>query len=187
MRQLFSFVATSLDGFHVDAAGAFDWPNVDEEFHHYSTRQLNDVDTLLFGRVTYEHMAAFWPTAEAEAALPVTTGRMRALRKLVVSSTLTEVTWENSELVATDPVPVVRELLARPGEGDVAVFGSSTLTAGLLEAGVVDELRVMVNPILLGGGTSLFTGLTGRAPLRLARTTSFRNGNVLLTYTPGAP
>lgn len=78
------------------------------------------------------------------------------------------------------------ELKRRPGDGDLALFGSSTLTASLLGAGLVDEVRVMVNPVLLGRGVSVFTGLTGRVALRLARTITFRNGNVLLCYTPEA-
>ncbi|HEX6417126.1 MAG TPA: dihydrofolate reductase family protein [Acidimicrobiales bacterium] len=187
MRKLFSFVITSLDGYHVGPDGEFDWPNVDEEFHEFSIRQLNDIDTLLFGRVTYEHMAQFWPTAEARQTLPVTAGRMNSLHKVVFSSTLKEATWENSVLVTTDPVAKIDELKRRPGEGDLALFGSSTLTASLVTAGAVDELRVMVNPILLGGGVSLFTGLDDRVKLRLGRSITFRNGNVLLCYTPDAP
>jgi dihydrofolate reductase len=186
MRKLISFMVTTLDGYHAGPEGEFDWPNVDDEFHAFSNRQLNDIDTLLFGRVTYEGMAQFWPSAEAKEALPVTAERMNGVRKLVFSSTLTEagVTWENSELVTTDPVARIRELKQRPGEGDIALFGSSRFTASLLEAGVVDEVGVMVNPILLGSGVPLFTGLTGRVALRLARSLTFRNGNVLLTYTP---
>jgi dihydrofolate reductase len=182
MRKLFSFMVTTLDGYHVGPDGEFDWPNVDEEFHEFSIRQMNDIDTLLFGRATYEHMARFWPTPEALATQPVTAERMNAIPKVVFSSTLKEATWQNSELVATDPVAKIEELAQRPGDGDLALFGSSSLTASLLQAGVVDELRVMVNPVLLGGGVSLFTGLTERVELRLARTITFRNGNVLLCF-----
>lgn len=187
MRQLFSFVVTSLDGYHVGPNGEFDWPNVDEEFHEFSIRQLNDIDTLLFGRVTYEHMAEFWPTPEALETDPTTAERMNSIHKVVFSSTLTEATWEGSELVATDPVASIHELKARPGDGDLALFGSSTFTASLLAAGVVDEVRVMVNPILLGSGVPLFAGLADRVTLRPARTITFRNGNVLLCYVPEAP
>jgi dihydrofolate reductase len=95
-----------------------------------------------------------------------------------------EFDWENSELVSGDPLPVIEQLEQRPGEGDIALFGSSTFTASLLDAGVVDEIGVMVMPVLLGGGVSLFTGLTKRVPLRLSRTTTFRNGNVMLYDAP---
>lgn len=184
MRKLFSFMVTTLDGYHVGPDGEFDWPNVDDEFHEFSIRQMNDIDTLVFGRTTYEHMAQFWPSPEAQKVDPVTARRMNSVHKLVFSSTLTEATWENSELVTTDPVTKIEELKRRPGDADLALFGSSTFTASLLEAGVVDELRVMVNPVLLGRGVSLFSGLTDRVTLRLARTITFRNGNVLLCYTP---
>jgi dihydrofolate reductase len=90
MRKLVSFVVTSLDGYHTGPNGEVDWPNVDEQFHEFSTRQLNDIDTLLFGRITYEHMAAFWPTPEARETLPVTARRINGLEKLVFSSTLTD-------------------------------------------------------------------------------------------------
>jgi dihydrofolate reductase len=186
MRKLFSFMVTTLDGYHVGPNGEFDWPNVDEEFNDFSIRQLNDIDTLLFGRVTYEYMAQFWPSPEALETDPVTARRMNSVPKLVFSSTLNEATWENSQLVTTDPVAKIDELKRRPGEGDLALFGSPTLTANLLRTGVVDEVRVMVNPILLGDGVSLFAALADRVKLRLARTITFRNGNVLLCYTPVA-
>lgn len=186
MRKLFSFMFTTLDGYHAGPDGELDWSNVDDEFHEFSIRQMNDIDTLLFGRITYEHMAQFWPSPEAREVNPVTAERMNSVHKLVFSSTLTDATWENSELVATDPVAKIDELKQRPGDSDLALFGSSTLTTSLLDTGVVDEVRVMVNPILLGNGVSLLRGLTDRVELRLARTITFHNGNVLLCYTPEA-
>jgi dihydrofolate reductase len=177
-------MVTTLDGFQVGPKGEFDWPNVNDEFDEFSIRQMNDIETLLFGRVTYEEMAQFWPTPEGIEADPVTAELMNRTPKVVFSSTLKEATWQNSELVTTDPAAKIGELKARPGEGDLALFGSPTFTASLLQAGVVDEVRVMINPILLGGGVSLFTGLTERVKLRLDRSITFRNGNVLLCYTP---
>jgi len=187
MRKLFSFMVTTLDGFHSGPNGEFDWPNVDDEFDEFSIRQMNDIDTLLFGRATYEYMAQFWPSPEALKADPVTAERMNRIHKVVFSSTLKETTWENSELVDTtdtDAAATVTELKQQPGDGDLALFGSPRFTASLLQAGVVDEVRVMVNPILLGGGVTLFTGLTDRVKLQLKRTITFSNGNVLLCYEP---
>lgn len=184
MKRLFSFMVTTLDGHHTGPDGELDWPNVDEDFHEFNIRQMNDIDTLLFGRATYDHMAEFWPRPEALEVNPVIARRMNTIHKVVFSSTLTEATWENTDLVTGDPVTTIDELKRGPGDGDLAIFGSSSFTASLLEAGVVDEVRVLVNPILLGGGVSLFTGLTERIQLRHARTITFRNGNVLLCYTP---
>jgi dihydrofolate reductase len=104
---------------------------------------------------------------------------------MVFSSTLKTVDWDNTTLAKGDASDVVRQLKQKPGK-DLAVFGSAKLTISLLENGLVDELRVMVNPILLGGGVSLFRGLQARVPLTLVRTTTFSGGNVLLTYRPTA-
>jgi dihydrofolate reductase len=90
MRKLFSFMVTTLDGYHTGPNGEFDWPNVDEEFNEFSIRQINDIDTLLFGRVTYEYMAQFWPSPDALEADPVTAERMNSVHKLVFSATLKE-------------------------------------------------------------------------------------------------
>jgi dihydrofolate reductase len=182
-RKLFSFMVVTLDGFSEGPNHEFDWPNVDDEFNEFSLSQLNDIDILLFGRVTYQLMAGYWPTPEAQREDPATADRMNNAAKIVFSNTLTTAEWNNTRLVNDDAAHVVADLKQRPGK-DMALFGSSTLTVSLLQQGLVDELRVMVNPILLGGGVSLFTGLKDRVPLRLLRTATFSSGNVLLTYQP---
>jgi dihydrofolate reductase len=184
MRTLFSFVFTTLDGFHADPDGTLDWGNVDDDFHDFAIRQLNDIDTLLFGRVTYEHMAAIWPTPEASGADPVIADRMNSIDKVVFSSSLAVATWSNTELVRGDAVPFIWSLKERAGSGDLALFGSSTLTASLLKAGVVDEVRIMVNPVVLGDGERLYDGITERVALNVTHTTAFRNGNVLISANP---
>lgn len=184
MRTLFAFLLTSLDGHHAGPGGQFDWPNVDADFHEFSIRQLNDLDVVAFGRTTYEHMAAWWPTTEAAAADPETAARMNAIRKVVYSRTLTEVTWQPTELVTGDAAAHLRALKQDGGRGDIAIFGSSTLTASLLDAGVIDELRILVDPIVLGGGERLLAGVANRVRLAVSRTTTFRNGNVLICGTP---
>jgi dihydrofolate reductase len=183
MRNLTSFMVMTLDGFTEGPNGEFDWPNVDDEFNEFAISQLDDIDTLVFGRRTYEGMASYWPTPAALAGDPIVAERMNSIPKIVFSKTLPEATWANSTLIRDDAAQGIARLKDEQGKM-LAVFGSSTLTASLLEQGLVDEIRVMVNPILLGGGTSLFSGLRGRVPLRLARTTVFSSGNVLLTYEP---
>jgi dihydrofolate reductase len=182
-RKLFSFMVMTLDGFTEGPNREFDWPNVDDEFNEFSLSQLNDIDVLLFGRVTYDLMASYWPTPEAKREDPMTADRMNTAHKIVFSSTLRNAEWSNTTLASGDAAEVVRELKQQPGK-DLALFGSATLTVSLLEQGLVDELRVMVNPILLGGGASLFAGLKERVHLILVRTTTFSSGNVLLTYRP---
>jgi dihydrofolate reductase len=183
MRKLFSFMVVTLDGFYEGPNKEFDWPTVDEEFNDFAVRQLNDVDTLLFGRVTYEGMAAYWPTREAVEYDPLIARLMNDVPKIVYSSTLDEATWNNTTLVTEDAATSVAALKKQPGK-DLALFGSPKLTVSLLEAGLVDELRVMVAPLLLGAGATLFRGLSGRVPLELTTTTTFSSGNVLLSYHP---
>jgi dihydrofolate reductase len=183
MRKLFAFIVTTLDGYHEGPNEEFDWPNVDEEFDEFSVSQLNDIGLLVFGRATYEGMAAFWPTEMAAAEAPKITGFMNSIPKVVITNSLTTADWNNTTIVTGDTSDVVAQLKKQPGK-DIAVFGSSTLTAGLLEQNLVDELRVMVHPVLLGAGHSLVAGLTHRVQLELQRTTTFHSGNVLLCYRP---
>jgi dihydrofolate reductase len=110
---------------------------------------------------------------------------MNGIRKVVFSSTLDAADWENSTLVKENVADAIGELKQQPGK-DLAIFGSPTLTASLIEQGLVDELRVMVQPILLGAGKSLFAALRRRVPVELERTTVFSSGNVLLHYRPSA-
>ena len=105
--------------------------------------------------------------------------------KVVFSATLGSADWENSRLVSGNAADAISELKQQPGKL-LAMFGSPTLTVSLLEEGLVDELRVMVHPILLGAGKSLFTGLKDRVPLTLQTTTTFSSGNVLLSYRPAS-
>ena len=184
MRHLFSFLFTTLDGFHTGPGGEFDWPNVDDDFHQFSIRQLNDVGTVVFGRITYAEMAAFWPTPEAAEVDPETAERMNEIDKVVYSSSLSVAEWNNTRLVSTDPVAHLDGLKRDGSPGDLAIFGSSTLTASLLDAGIVDEVRIMVNPILLGSGERLLAGIGGRIRLGVTRTMTFRNGNVLICAVP---
>jgi dihydrofolate reductase len=184
VRKLLSFMVVTLDGYYEGPDGEFDWPNVDDEFNEFAISQLDDTDTLVFGRATYEGMASYWPTPAAlEGDPPAIADRMNGIRKVVFSSTLDAADWQNSTLVTGSAAEAIAELKQQPGKY-LAIFGSPTLTASLIEQGLVDELRVMVHPILLGGGKSLFAGLHRRVPVELLRTTVFSSGNVLLHYRP---
>jgi dihydrofolate reductase len=183
VRKLVSFMVVTLDGYYEGPNGEFDWPNVDDEFNEFAISQINDIDTLLFGRATYEGMASYWPTPEATEGDPAVAGRMNAIPKIVFSSSLDTADWQNTELVKDGVAETITELKRQPGK-DLALFGSPTLTASLIEQGLVDELRVMVHPILLGAGKSLFAALSRRVPVELQRTIVFHSGNVMLVYRP---
>lgn len=165
----------SLDGYFEGREHDLSWHNVDEEFVQFADQQLDEADTLVFGRTTYEMMAAYWPHETAEDS---TAMRMNTMRKVVFSRGALQVEWENT-VAATDLVATISELKAQAGK-DIAVLGSSQIGKAMLEAGLLDEVRIMVNPVLIGSGSTLFEGL--RKNLTLKDTRAFRNGNVLLTY-----
>src|SRR5262245_25048191 len=110
MKKLISFMATTLDGYYEGPNGEFDWPNVDDQFNDFSVSQINDIDTLLFGRNTYEGMASYWPTPEALGDDPVITELMNGIDKVVFSASLERADWQNTTHVKTDAVAAVKEL-----------------------------------------------------------------------------
>jgi dihydrofolate reductase len=183
VRKLYSFILVTLDGFYEGPNGEFDWPNVDEEFNEFGIGQLNDSDLLLFGRATYEGMASYWPTPAARQDDPVVAELMNTLPKRVVSTTLTSAEWSNTRVVGGNVAEEIAKLKQPPGKG-LAIMGSPTLTHSLIGMGLLDELRVLVNPIVLGDGHSLFRTAKDRLRLELLQTRTFSSGNVLLTYRP---
>lgn len=189
--QVFAFLFCSLDGFVEDTQRRLDWNTNDPELFTWKGRQARQsphVGALLLGRTTYDHFAEFWPSAEAYEHYPEIAAFMHETPKTVVTSRPeTLPPWHLATAAdGTDLAAVVAELCA-DHDGDIAVFGSSTLTAQLLERGLVDELRILVSPVALGGGTGLFQGLTRRVHLTPGPVTTFPSGNVLLTYTPRPP
>jgi dihydrofolate reductase len=183
MRKILAFLVVTVDGYYEGPNGEFDWPVVDEEFNEFGLRQLEEVDTLLFGRVTYEGMASYWPTPAAEQDDPRVAAKMNTLPKLVVTRTLDRADWANTRIVKDDVAAELTRLKQQPGK-DIAIFGSSDLVVSLLGMGLVDELRIMVHPVVLGAGRSLFRTAPERMHLHLVEARPFRSGSVLLTYRP---
>lgn len=181
MRKIFSFLVATADGYYEGPNQEFDWPNIDDEFNAFAREQLDEVDTLVFGRVTYEGMASYWPTPAAREDDPAVAARMNELSKIVVSRTLQSADWANTRLVAgTDGFAALKQ---QPGK-DIAILGSSDLTVSMVEAGLVDELRIMIQPVVLGAGRSLFRTAPERIGLTLLKSRPFDSGNVLLHYAP---
>lgn len=185
MKELILFNMISLDGFFAGPGGELDWHNVDAEFNTFAIDQFRTsaVDTLLFGRVTHQLMAAYWPTAEACEGDPVVVRIMNETPKLVFSRTLTRVEWENTRLVPRDAAGEIAERKKASG-GNLMLLGSARLAATLSPQGLIDEYRLMVNPVLLGSGRAHFSGFGGRQRLRLVGTRTFLSGKVLLSYRP---
>ena len=183
MRRLYSFLMVTLDGFYEGPNQEFDFWTDDGEFREFSVGQLNDTDILLFGRMTYAGMASYWPTQGAHEDDPVVAELMNTLPKIVVSTTLESAGWNNTTLVGANVAEEVSKLKRQPGK-DLAILGSPNLTVSLIGMGLVDELRVMVNPVVLGDGKSLFRSTKEELKLQLLQTRTFSSGNVLLTYQP---
>jgi len=156
---------------------------VDKEFNEFAIKQLRSVDTILFGRVTYQLMANYWPTQAAIEDDPIVAKKMNAIPKIVFSRTLNEVEWNNTRLIKGNLAKEISYLKGLPGK-NLIIFGSSDLTGVLAQMGFVDEYRLMVNPVIFGSGKPFLRGIEIKQKLRLLRAKTFRNGNVLLYYQP---
>lgn len=183
MRKVLFFMFTSLDGYFEGPNNDITWHNFDDDMNQLSIEQLNSVDMLLFGRVTYQMMASYWPTPAAMADDPITTEKMNTLPKIVFSKTLEQAEWQNTKVVKDNFVEEITQLKNQPSK-DLIIFGSSDLAVTLLEHDLLDEIRVMLNPIVLGGGKALFAGIKRPLKLKLLKTRAFASGNVLLHYQP---
>jgi dihydrofolate reductase len=181
MRRILFFMLVSANGYFERGRWEIDWHHTDEEFNAFALEQLDEAGILVFGRVTYEGMAAFWPTPAAIEGEPGTAKRMNALPKVVVSRTLERAEWSNTRIVRS--VDDVAALKREDGK-DALVLASSDLTVALSERGLIDEYRILVNPVALPSGKPLFEGLTRDLPLTLVGSRVFGNGNVLLRYEP---
>lgn len=182
MSRVFLFNMVTLDGFFEGPNHDIDWHSTDEEFNEFAIAQLNEIGTLLFGRVTYQLMASYWPTQVALESDPVVADKMNSTPKVVFSRTLHSAEWNNTRL-ARDAVQEITKLKQQDGK-DIAIFGSANLAAGLIPLGLIDEFRIMVSPVVLGKGTPLFQGVNDPLSLNLLRSKTFGNGNVLLIYQP---
>jgi len=183
MRKIVLMMSVSLDGFFEGPDHDLGWHMVDDELHSHFNEELAAMGAFLDGRVSYELMAEFWPTADSD---PTSTAPMvefariwREMPKIVFSRTLERADWNTT--ILRDVVPdEIRALKAQPG-GDLAL-GGADLAATFLRHDLVDELRLYVHPVVIGRGTPLFKPSDARIELRLAETRTFGNGVVLLRY-----
>ena len=183
MSKLIMWNLMTLDGFFDGAENwALDWHQYawGEELERMSIEQLRAADMLLFGRVTYEGMAAYWKTAQGEVA-----SYMNSLPKAVFSRTLDKVDWHNTKLLRGDVKKEVEEL-KRAGEKNIFVFGSGGLSATLLAEGLYDEYRLCLVPVVLGAGKQLFGRKLSRLRMKLLESRPLASGSLLLRYAPFA-
>lgn len=183
MRKLIVFNLATLDGYFAGTGGDISWHNVDAEFNEYAIEKSNSGNTLLFGRVTYELMASYWPTPEAIKNDPVVAAGMNLSPKIVFSRTLDRADWNNTRLVKEDMISEIRKLKQQAGK-DLTVLGSGSIVSQLAQQGLIDQYQLLLNPVAIGRGRTMFEGLREKLVLNLTNVRTFGNGNILLIYEP---
>jgi dihydrofolate reductase len=188
MRKLVVFNNVSLDGYFVDKQGDMSWARnkkPDAEWSAFVSSNSSGGGQLLFGRITYELMASYWPTPQASKNDPVVADGMNTMPKTVFSRTLDKVTWNNTKLLKGDLPAAIQRMKKEHGPGMV-ILGSGSVVAQLAPEGLIDEYQIVIVPVVLGKGRTLFDGIKEKLALKLTKTRAFGNGNVLLCYEPMA-
>ncbi len=184
MRKVIYLMMVSLDGFVEGPHGDIDWPIIDEELHTFVNNQQRAIDTYLYGRRMYQLMARDWPPVEADPSMPgfmLEFARIwKAMSKIVFSTTLKHVEWNSRLAIGNNIAEEVARLKAQPGK-DLAV-GGANLASTFIRLGLVDEYRLFVHPVVVGGGTPYFPALDAPLALRLVETRTFGSGVVYLCY-----
>jgi dihydrofolate reductase len=186
MNKVIVFQQVSLDGYFTDANGDMSWAHKqDAEWNAFVAENAKGDAVLLFGRITYEQMAGFWPTRNAIESFPTVAERMNSLPKVVFSRTMDKASWNNTTLVKDGLAAEVRRLKKESGK-DQVLMGSGTIVSQLTQEGLIDEFQLVVNPLVLGKGRSMFDGVKTKVPMKRTKTRTFENGNVFLCYEPTA-
>ncbi|WP_291910283.1 dihydrofolate reductase family protein [Chitinophaga sp. CB10] len=185
MRKLISFQFLTLNGYFEDAKGHTDWASQGADQRDFAVSMLEQENVVLFGRITYEHMIAWWPTAAAAQMDPEMAAGMNNADKIVFSNTLQTAAWKNTTISSGDVVAAVQHLKKSPGP-NLALLGSNSILTQLAAHQLVDEYQLMIHPVAIGNGHTLLGGLRHRLPLQLISSRVFSNGVVLLTYIPSA-
>lgn len=184
MRKLHVFNNVSLDGYFTDANNDYSWTHEganDPEMAQFTKDNAQGANALVFGRVTYEIMASWWPTPEAAKATPEVAKGMNEAPKYVFSRSLRSADWSNTTLLRSDPATEIARIKETSGP-DMTVLGSGTIVAQLAEAGLIDEVQLMVCPVVLGSGRSQFDGVSDWLRWTPSRSKTFKNGRVFLAF-----
>ena len=179
MRKIVAGLFITLDGV-VEAPDKWQFPYFNDELGAAVTAQMDAADTMLLGRRTYEEFAGFWPNQSNDDPFAA---HMNNTPKVVVSTTLDTVTWQNSTLIRDNVAEAITQLKQQPGK-QIGVTGSATLVRSLLRERLLDELWLMMHPIVVGSGKRLFPDGCDRIPLKLASSQTFSTGVLSLMYQP---
>lgn len=184
MSKLHAFIFVTLNGYYKGPDDDISWHMHGAEENEYAAESLGSGNILLFGRVTYEMMAGYWPTAMAMQHDPTVAKGMNSADKIVFSKTLKKVEWANTTLVKGDMIEEVIKLKQKSGK-DMTLLGSGNVLTQLAEHSLIDEYAIMVDPIILSKGTTIFKNLKNKLNIKLTGAKSFKSGVVLLRYTSG--
>jgi dihydrofolate reductase len=184
MRNLVAFMHVSLDGFVTNTRGEMNWITIDDEVFKDAILLADNADTALFGRVTYQMMESYWPTVlsnDSSTELELKHAEwMENISKIVFSETLEKVEWNHTRLINENIPAEILKLKQCPGK-NIMIFGSPRLTHSFMQWDLIDEYRININPVILGGGIPLFN-IHSRVDLKLIATKMFRSGVVGLHY-----
>src|SRR5258706_14694612 len=183
MRELLVFNSVTVDGYFTDQNGDMSWAHKqdDPEWNAFTAENAKSGGELLFGRVTYDLMASFWPTPAAEKMAPEVAEKINKAPKVVFSRSMEKAEWNNTRVIKGDLAEEIRKLKEAPGDG-LVLMGSGSIISQIALAGVIDEYQMIVHPLALGKGRTMFDGIKDKLDLKLATTRVFKNGNVLLSY-----
>lgn len=185
MRKVSVFNSVSLDGYYTGSDNDYGWAHEgaqDPDLMEFTKGNAQGENALVFGRITYEVMVAWWPTPKAADAMPDIARGMNAAPKYVFSRTLRTADWSNTTLLKGDPAVEIARIKPTPGP-NLTILGSGTIVAQLAEARLIDEVQLLVCPVILGSGKSQFAGVSGRPWWTLSRPRTFKSGRVFLAYT----
>lgn len=190
MRKIIWLVHMTADGFVSGPAGELDWAgaNIDDELWDHENQSIAAADAALFGRVTYQMFEQYWPAVAANPARPRHERDFSRwigdAQKMVASTTLSAMSWQNSALLGDDLLQQVTKMKEQPGK-NMILFASFTLAARLLTANLIDELHIEIHPVLLGAGKSMFPHPADHQKLTLIDSRNFRSGVIGLRYKIG--
>ena len=183
MRKITTFNFITLDGFYKGANEDISWHKHGggEDENEFSAKSAGAGNTLLFGRVTYQMMASWWPTPMAMQQMPAIAKGMNDSEKIVFSKTLANADWSNTRIIKDDIIETVKKMKQEPGN-DMTILGSGSIIAQFAAHGLIDEYTIMLDPLAIGEGTSLFKGMKHQLDLELTNTRTFKSGRLLLSY-----
>ena len=186
MRKIISFMHISLDGFVAGPAGEMNWIKVDEEIFDHVGRRISQGDTALYGRVTYEMMEGYWPTAASKpnaSKHDIEHSKWYSkVHKLVLSRTMRDASLTGTTIISDSLSDRINEIKQQPGP-DILIFGSPTATHSLMQLNLIDGYWLFANPVILGRGIPLFAAIKDEIKLNLVSTHQFTCGVVELNYT----